>query len=117
MMCGQTAGDIYIPSDIHADGISDMRRVAQSVVYDSTTHTIHLKLVNHTDQTLAAHIDSRITDGADKTATLSTLTSSDLMARDASLTTKTMPTASLSSITLPPHSFTVISISGYTLNR
>lgn len=115
MMCGQTAGDLYIPTDIHADGITDMRRVAQSVVYDSKTHTIHLKLVNHTDLPLNAHLDSRITDGADKNATLRMLTSSDIMARDASLSTKTITTASLNNITLPPHSFTIISISDFSL--
>jgi len=71
--------------------------------------------VNHTDLSLNAHLDSRITDGADKNATLRMLTSSDIMARDASLSTKTITTASLNNITLPPHSFTIISISDFSL--
>lgn len=108
-MCGQTAGDTYIPSKLQISSDVDTKDVAQSVVYDSNTHTYHLKLVNHTSQPLTASIDENLIAGVQSSATIRTLTSTSLTSRDATLTTHLVPTASLHSTSLPLQSFTVIS--------
>lgn len=108
-MCGQTAGDTYIPSKLQVSGEVDMKGVAQSVVYDNATHTYHLKLVNHTDQSLNLIIDKELISGAQPLATIRTLTSTSLTSRDATLTTHSVPTSTLHTTLLPPQSFTIIS--------
>lgn len=109
-MCGQTAGDTYIPSKLQISGEVDTKDMAQSVVYDSNTNTYHLKLVNHTNQPLTTIIDEKLIAGARSSATVRTLTSTSLTSRDATLTTQLVPTVTLRSTSLPPLSFTVISL-------
>lgn len=108
-MCGQTAGDIYIPSRLSGCLPTDTSRVALSAVFDSPTGMVHVKLVNHTDQALSVRLDPELIRKSKPSATVRCLTASSLNDRDATLVTAQYRASTLGCSVLPPHSFTVMS--------
>lgn len=106
-LCGRNQGDVYIPAALTLDGLTDQQRklVSHSVVCDSQTGDIIIKLVNLLPDSQSIELDYPT---AQEKARVSVLTGPDMSLPAGHVTESEWKTASIRDYRMPPHSFTVI---------